>query len=187
MPAQKFDAKIISAACVRAVEYALKQLSSLSFTSEPAFVQREIIEYDSRMRVFGMEIFNGPCYISTVNYYFSETDAKGHNACGAFVLYLEESAAARLFKSLGFKNYNEDDDVKMMATAGELCQTLAEAFKKELSGLGYQDLIIGQPLNYHNFVPDGVEFSYDQYVKCETSFTLWRQKVLVVDVTLKPL
>ena len=186
MSPANFNAKTVAESCIRSIEGALHKRSSLTFSSEPTFRERTIIEYKSRMRVFGMELFNGPCYISTVNYYLSEADKDERNPCGAFVLYIEEGCAARLLKALGYKGFNEDDDASMAAACGEACEMFADEYRGELIPLGYKDLIVSKSKNYHNNVLEGIEFSYDQYVKCETSFNLWRQKAFVVDITLKP-
>ena len=177
----------IATACIKVVENILKQKSILAFTKDPESVQRDIIEYDSRMRVFGMEKFNGPCFMSVINYYFSQEDLKNHKACGAFIFYVEESCAGKLLKALGFKGFDDEDEAAVLKICGEFCEVLAGEYKNELSNVGYKDLVLSAPTNYHNVVPEGVEFSYDEYVKYEMSFHLWKQKAVVVDITMKSL
>ena len=181
------SAPSIATGCIKVVEDLLKSKPGITLTKESEFVQRDIIEYNSRMRVFGMEKFNGPCFISVINYYSSEVDLKAHKAGGAVVLYIEEGNAAKLLKALGFKKFDEEDNDAVLKMCGEFCTLLAEDYKKELSSLGYKDLVLSAPSNYLNGVPEGVEFSYDQYVKYEMSFYLWKQKTVVLDVTMKSL
>lgn len=181
---KSFDPQVIAKTCMNVVESSLQKMGNLTFTQPPEFSERKIIEYHSRMRVFGMEIFNGPCYISYVNFYLSESHVKAKNPIAAFVFYVEEENAAKIFKALGYKGFNEHEETTMLDTCGELCNMLAGNFKKEIAQLGYQDLVMSAPVSHYNSVPDGVDFHYDQYVKFETSFYLWKQKLLAIDVTM---
>ena len=184
-PKQKsFDPQAIAKTSISVVEAAVLQMGNLTFSQQPEFVERKIIEYNSRMRVFGMEIFNGPCYISVVNYYLSQKHLENHDSCGAFVLYLEEDNAGKFLKSLGQKGLNENDPTVMQDACGEFCNTLAGNFKNELSKFGYSNLISSAPQNYYNTIPEGVEFHFSEYVKYETSFHFWKQKIMAVDVTI---
>ena len=181
------SAQNIATSCIKVVEELFKSKPNVTFTKEAEFVQRDIIEYNSRMRIFGMEKFNGPCFISVINYYLTEVDLKAHKACGAVVLYIEESCAGKLLKSLGYKGFDDEDNDSVMKICGEFCTSLTDEYKKELSSLGYKDLASSTPSNFYNGVPDGVEFNYDEYVKYEMSFFLWKQKAIVLDITMKSL
>ena len=178
------DSKAIGAMCVNIVEESFRQMGNLSFSQDPVSVKRDIIEYSSRMRVFGMEMFNGPCYISVVNYYFSQSHVQRHDACGAFVLYVEEGSSEKLFKALGYRDFHDEDEATMLETCGKLCNVLGGNFKNELAKQGFGDLVMSAPQNYHNSVPEGVEFHYDEYSKSETSFYLWKEKIVAADITL---
>lgn len=179
------ESQPIATTCLKVIQEAIQSKSMQVFSQDPVIAQREIIEYDSRMRVFPMEKFNGPCYITVVNYYLTDQDLKNHNAYGAFVLYIEEECAGKLLKSLGHKGFDEDDEETVLDICSEFCKLLASNYKNELKNLGYKDLVMSDPLKYHNVVPEGVEFNYSEYVKYELSFYLWKQKALVVDITLK--
>ncbi len=180
-----FDPQIIATTCMRVVESTIQQMCNLTFSQSPQSVPRDIIEYDSRMRIFGMEIFNGPCYISVVNYYLTPKHLEDHDACGAFVLYLEEKVAGQLLKAL-FKGFDDDEESVMLDTCGQFCHILGENFKNEISKQGYLDLSMSAPQNYRNNCPEGVEFHYDEYIKYETSFYFWKEKAMAVDITLSP-
>lgn len=183
MPA---DDEIIGKISVKVVEDTIKGMSSLTFSKDSHFDKREIIEYQSRMRVFGMEKFNGPCYIGVVNYYFSAEDQKNHDACGVFILFIEETNVGKFLKSLGYRGFDEDEEKSVYKPLGEFTEVLSSNFKKEIQSLGYQNLISSTPACYHNDISSGVEFSYDQYAKYESSFYLWKDKIVVVEVTIKP-
>ena len=178
---QKSDAKLATS-CIKVVEDTLKKMSALTFSQDPEPFERTLIEYESRMRVFGMEIFNGTCFISVVNYYSSEQNKQNHDAVGAFVFYLEESAAGRILKALGYREFDEDDEAAVLEKTGQFTQVLAEAYKNEI---GQSNLILSAPKGYRNTVPEGVEFSYDQFTKYQIDFFISKQKAIAVDITLK--
>ena len=162
----------------------LEKNGTAALTKEPEIVERDIIEYESRMRVFGMEKFNAPCYISVVNFYPSQKDLEAHNACGALVLYLQLENADKLLKALGHRKFDDGDDEVMLGKCGELSTAIAESFKNEIGSQGSRSLVPSAPLNYKNVVPEGVEFDYNEHKLQEVSFYLWKEKVLAFDVTL---
>lgn len=185
MAAKKaLDSKTLTTTCINIVESTMQQMGNLQFSKPPESVERKIIEYHSRMRVFGMEIFNAPCYISVINYYLSDRHQKNHDSCGAFVLYIEEENAGKLLKTLGYKGLDETDPAAMSEACGELGNVLGGNFKNEMAKLSGVSLITSAPANYHNTVPEGAEFHFGEYVKYETSFHIWKQKLLAVDVTM---
>ena len=90
------------------IDRTLLSKGGLSYTHEPEITEKDIIEYASRMRISGMEKFNGPCFISIVNFYNSPEDKeKKRNAKGAFVLFLEENNATKLLKTLARADSDE--------------------------------------------------------------------------------
>ena len=151
-----------------------KQLVS----KDPETFQKEIIEYESRMRVFGLEKFNGPCYLSVVNYYLTQGDLDAHKSCGTFILYLEEESTGKLLKSLGYSGFTDEDEDIVMDKCSEFCKILAENFKNELVPLGFRDLVISAPTKHKNDVYEGVEFPYSEYGMHEAHFYLLKKKTV---------
>lgn len=163
-----------------------KMANSLTATKDPELIERPIIEYDSRMRVVGMEKFNAPCYVSAINFYLSKEDSDKHNACGALIMFVDEKNAGRLLKALGYRGFDEDDETQVFTKCGEFLKTLAESYNSALSPAGYRNLLLSSAVNYRNTVPEGVEFHYDLYKKYEISFYYWKEKTMVLEVALIP-
>ena len=69
------------------------------FTKDPQAEEKNIIEYEGKMRVDGMTKFNGPCYISALNVYQSEKDLRQQKTCGVIAMFIKEEFAATLFKA----------------------------------------------------------------------------------------
>lgn len=158
--------------------------STLHFSNKPAIEERDIIEYQGRMRVEGMGIFNGPTYISVVNFYRSPKEQKDRKACGAVVVYLKAEYAEMFLKAAGQKNIIEDDEESALSGCGEVCKTIVDSFKEELKAAGYVELVAAPVQNHHNNVPSGVDFSFDQYKKYEIGFMVKGQRALAVDITM---
>lgn len=153
----------------------------INLAENPLVVERYIIEYEGRMRVSGMEIFNGPTFISAINFYRSSKEQEENKACGAIVIYFEAENTEPFLRALGHKNIDEDDVQTVLNACGAVCKTIAERFKSEM---GFSDLILSAPKSFHNYVPSGIDFSYDQYQKFEISFFIKAQKILAVDLTM---
>ena len=186
MPA--FDLKSLADVLAEVVDKVFKAATPpVLFSEKPVIQERDIIEYHGKMRVSGMEIFNGPTYISAVNFYPSAKDQQENKACGAVVMYLEEGNSEILLKALGQKNIDEDDNQAILNSCADGCKIISERFKTELTAKGYGDLFLSAPKNYHNYVPPGIDFSLDQYKKYELNFLIKGRKVLAVDLTMAPI
>ena len=182
------DPQVITKACIGVVEAALSKATNLSFSSPPTFVEKQIIEYDSRMRVFGLEIFEGGCYICPINFYLNEQDMKSDRPCGAFILYIGEANVGRLLIGLGHKKVDDDDPEAVLNVFADFCKSLADSFQKEMTKHGSPALILpATAQKFQNYVHDGINFHYDEYSKYEVSFYLWKEKVMVIDITMKKL
>ena len=180
---KKIDPQIVTM-LMGVIEQALSKMSGIA-PSEPAQTKEiELVEYEGRMRALGTEKFNAPAFISVVNYYLTPGDMERHKAKGALVLYLDFENAGKLLKGLGIAIPDDEDDMSMVNACGKLCDGWSSAFKKELVGLGYADLVMSSPCNYKNSVLEGVEYSADQKTKHECSFFYWKRKAIVVELTL---
>lgn len=184
MAEKSIDPQVAMTTMMGVIESTLAKMSGVVPTDQPQTAQKEIIEYEGRMRVTGMEKFNAPSFISVVNYYLSDADLEKHRAKGAMIIYVDSENAGKLFKSLGFPPTDDEDDVSMMDCCGELCNLVGGGFKNELANLGYANLVMSSPHNYKNTVLEGVEFSTDQETMHEFCFFYWKRKALVVELTL---
>lgn len=158
----------------------------VTFTHETQVAEKEIIEYESRIRTFGLAKFNNPCYLTAVNIYASQRDLEAHNTLGALIIYVERENVDKVFKSLGVGLKMDDEDEVILEKIKEVGKTLAEPFIRGLQALGYSALVISEPQSYVNDAAEGVEFNYNEYKYYEISFFAWKEKVLVTDLTLAP-
>ena len=158
----------------------------VEFTKDPEFVTKDLIEYSSRMRTFGLEKFNDACFLSSVCFYSSKGDLESHNAVGSLVVYLQEENVGRFLKLAGLKKFDEDDEEKVLERCGEFCQTIAEEVKSGLMSSGHGDLTLSEPLSRTNDIAEGIDFPYSEYSCYETSFYYWKEKVLVVGIAVSP-
>ena len=154
---------------------------------EPGIEKKPIIEFMRRMRVFGMEKFATPTFISTVNYYANPKDLQEHRALGAIIIYIEQGFVANLLRLLQYPMIDDNDDEVMKDACGTLCNVIAGQFKAEIAKLGFIELEMSHFSNYRNTAFHGVEFSSSQRQKYELSFDIQDRKRLVVEMTMGPL
>jgi len=185
MGKSEIEVEVLGKMFLEAASEAIAQKSTTAPSSDPEVKVLDILEYDGRMRIVSMEQFNGPAYISVVNYFLSARDMEKHvNCCGALVVYVESSMAEKLLKALGHADANEEEEQTVLSACGQVATVFAESFANKLAGSGYQQLTLAEPKNYKNAVNDGVEYSKDQVEKAEVSFSFWKQRALVMDVVI---
>src|SRR3989338_4379577 len=115
----------------RCVQKALEGYCQVAFTKEPKAEQIEIIEYESRMRVFGLEKFNDTCYIALVNLFESPLELEKKETCGVLLIFVHEESAERLFRTVLKGVQGEDEDLIRDSTK-KLCLSVLELLKKEI-------------------------------------------------------
>lgn len=158
--------------------------TSLSLTQDTVVVERDIIEYASRMRIFGMEKFNGACALSCVNFSVSEEALKSGNTIGGLIVFIEEEEIGRTLKSMGYTDFHDDIDEEVFKKMGELCKKISDSFKEAVKAQGYPDFFISAPAGYKNDIPEGILFPYSEYKYHEITFYMWKKKVIVLNVIL---
>jgi hypothetical protein len=179
--ASGFDNKFLTRTIIDMVEDTFNKLLHVSPTTGAVASERDIIEFGGRMRLFPMEKFNGPAYVSTVNFYRSQKDMADSFAAGTFALFVKEDAAERLVKAFGRSAKDAEDEASVMGICAELCGILAGNLKNEMASHGYMELIVSAPLRYKNSVPEGVQFDYDLFKKQEIVFGFWKEKNIIVE------
>jgi len=167
------------------IQKTLEEHCSVIFTKDAKVEQLDIIEYDSRLRVFGLEKFNDTCNIGVINMYGNAEDQKQKRSCGCIIIYVKEESAERLFKSL-LKGLEGEDEELIMECVRGLCQRVFNNFKRKATQFGYQNLLSGEPEMYLSNVEEGVAFPYDEDTLYQVSCTLWREKVFVAELVLAP-
>ncbi|MBU0468531.1 MAG: hypothetical protein KKF78_06910 [Candidatus Omnitrophica bacterium] len=183
---EEFDLQAIAKKLMVCVESTFMQMCNTSFIGDPQITEKDIIEYQSRMRIFGLEKFNGPCYISVINLYLNDDQLKKDRPIGAVLLYIEESVATSLLKATGQKGLDCEDFDSITNYTGEFCSSIVGQFKTELKSLGYSDIATSAPSNYQDDIPGGVNFKFSQQKFYELSFVLKKEPAVIVDVTLAP-
>ncbi len=183
-----FDPQGLSAAIVAAAQSLLSKISNISQSQEPRVEASDIVEYENRMRVDGIEKLKSTCFVSVVYFYLSAAEMERRaKPKGTLVLYLETESASKFFKALGIAFAEDEDDVSMLSACGQFTQKISDGLKEELSGRGYVPLYVAKPLNYKNGVTAGVEYSPDQKMKHDIGFYYFKHQVIAVDVTLAPI
>ena len=182
--AEQKDLEALATSLMSAAEEILSKMNNMIATEAPQSKIIDIVEYNGRMRANGMDKFNAPSFVSVINYYLNQGDMDKHKAKGALVLYVASENASKLYKALGSPVSEDEDDSSMMGANAKFCNLLAQNFKNELTKINYADLVMSTPHNYKNLVMHGVEYSKDQKTKIELSFFYWKQKTIVIELTL---
>ncbi len=185
--AKIFEPTLLTSSLTEIVEKLISEKNAVLPTQPTESVLKDIMEYEGRMRVSGMDKFNSPSLIAVTNLYLNEADKQKNKAKGAVVLFMNTEIADKIFKAVGFTvPYDEDDD-SMMKLCGQFAQAVVNAFKDRLSSAGYAALIASEPLVYKNNVSEGVAFSPDQVEKQEISFYYFKTKTILIEVSLAPI
>lgn len=179
------DAKFVVKTMKNVMEDIMGAMVGMSPSEPMQDKEIDIVEYNGRMRCMGIEKFNAPAYISVINFYLNDIDAKQHKRVkGALVLYIEFENAGKLYKNLGISIPEDEDDASMMKACGEFAKIVTEAIKKEFAKDGYADLFTSDPFNYKNSIMEGVEYSSELKTKQEVCLFYWKRKAIVLELTL---
>ncbi len=181
---KSFDNQVLNTTIMGVVEETFKQMCHVDFSAEPVVTEKDIIEYDARMRLFPMEKFNAPAYVGVVNYYFTQKDLEDQAAIGTFAFFVKEEVVEKLFRAFNRPVSEAEDEAVCADVVGEMTNILAGNVKNELRSLDYQDLIISAPFKYKNVVPEGVQFDYNLFKKQEIVFSYWREKCIAIEACM---
>ncbi|OGX05859.1 MAG: hypothetical protein A2Z88_01160 [Omnitrophica WOR_2 bacterium GWA2_47_8] len=157
-----------------------------SFSQPPKLEQKNIYEYEGRMRVDGMEKFNNEAtYISAVNYYLNAADMAKHKAIGVVVVYVPQDYLAKMMKTLQYPLFDDDNDDALRDSCGTLCNIIAGRFKSDMKAAGYQELEMSPFINFRNSSFSGVEFCGSEFQKYDLNFFLENnQKKMVIELSI---
>lgn len=158
----------------------------LRFSSNPTIKKKPIVEFMRRMRVFGMEKFNNPAFVATINYYLS-TKEMGKNAVwGLIAIYVEQDYLDKMVDDLQYPNVDEENIEDMKDACGAICNLIGGQFKIDLTKLGYINLEMSHFSSYRNSSLSGVEFYNKVREKYEIDFYIKGEKRLVAEITMGP-
>jgi hypothetical protein len=153
----------------------------------------DLITWYGKMKVFGWEKFHCPTYISVIHFYKDKERLRAQRSAGLMLLYVERGEARRMLNSMGLEvrgediNYDAVDspgDRLLADGCGELCNIIAGAFKTELCGFGYPELLLSPPLNFINDVPEGLPYNQKSLFKYEISLPIGEREIICIDVLI---
>ncbi len=162
----------------------LQERDADAFAGKTTMKKKATMEYDGKLRISGMDIFNESTYISAVSFYSSEKAMASHQAIGATCFYVLKEKAPLLYKNLGLSGFNDEDDDQMVEYFGKFVTSVVDKFKSKAVGLGYSSLIASPPANYINSVPVGIDFSPDQFDQYQISFPYKGNPTMAADITM---
>lgn len=177
----------LSKILVDAVKIVLRQKGDIYLTVEPMIREKAIIQFSNRMRVDGLEKFNGRTFVATVNFYIDKSHMEHEKAVGALILYIPEGYVARLMWLMEYGRIDEDDEHEMLESCGTVANLIAGCFVKELSANGYVSLQMSHFETFVNTPVNGVCFSSQEEVKHEIEFTIRGERRLMAELTMAPL
>ena len=184
MAGKSLDPQVVTSAVLELMREILSKITGMVQTQEPETKESEIVDYEGRMRVLGVEKFNATSYVAVINFYLNERDMQKRSGTkGALVLYLDSENAGKLFKGLSIPFDEDEDDGSMLNACSQFAKLIGEAFKQRLTASGYSNLFMSEPDSFKNSLLEGVEFSPDQTTKQEFSFFYLKRKTIVVEVT----
>ena len=182
--AKKPDDQALNGAIISVVEDVFRQLCHTEFSAEPVAVEKDVIEYDGRMRIFPMEKFNAPAYVAVVTYHLSQKQLEAVDPVGTVILYVKEDMIEKFFKAFGHSVSEAEDEGKCLDVIGQLCDIIAGNLKNQLGSMGLADLVLSTSSKHKNAIPEGVPFDYSLFKKQELSFSFWKEKCIVIEVCL---
>ena len=185
--ARGLDPQVLTGAFMAGMDQMLAKMANIPPSQDPKIEESEIIEYDGRMRVSGMEKFNSSSFISVIGFYLNQGELQRRKPKGALVLYFDAENVSKFLKAFGIRFADDEDDKSLMDACGEVCTAVAAEFKAELARKGYVDLVVSKPSNYKNNVIEGIDYSQDQKTKQTVSFFYFKTKAIVADLTMADL
>ena len=178
------DLFALSTILVSAVKMMLNQKGDIYLSKEPEVRKKEIVQFAHRMRVDGLEKFNGRTLIAALNFYIDKEHLGHNNALGALIVYIPEDYIARLMWLLDYGRIDEDDEQEVLDACGTVTNLIAGYFIKELRGHGYVHLEMGHFITFINSPLNGIDFHSQEDVKHEMEFFIREEKRMVLELTM---
>lgn len=185
--AKSFDAQVMNTAVINAVTESFKKSLKEDFSSPPTADTKSLLFNDfGGMQASGLRKFHGRSYVSVIYFYLSEKQSEKNEVFGTFVLYVRDSAAYALARSMGRTGQSEKNTEEVvMSAVGEICNIIAGNFKDGISNLGYKKLFTSTPQNYMDMVPQGAKvFDKGQKNYHEYNFYLGDVRAVVIDAVM---
>ena len=159
----------------------------VKLSTKPVLEKKPVIEFMQRMRVFGMEKFPSPTYISTINFFLNRKDMEKQSTLGMIALYIEQEFMDKLIKMLQYPYIDEDDEEQIKDACGAICNLVCGQFKADLALMGFSNLEMSHFSSYRNSALMGVPFYSKMMEKYELSFYLKGEKRMVLELSMGPI
>ncbi len=185
--AHRDELKKLADLLAKCVEDLFKERAGVNFSKPPEIACKTIVEYYGKMRANGMEKFNNPTFVATVNYYANPEALKKNQVLGALIVYVEQSYIVQLLKLLKYPLANDEDENEMKDCCGTLGNIIAGSFKSAIAAQGFAELDMSPFSTYKNNAVTGVLFYPKEWDKYELTFFMDNTKRLVLEMTMGPL
>ena len=162
----------------------LDRKASIFLSRVADFNLKPIIEFKNRMRVSGIEKFDGVTYISVVYFYINEDLMKQNQPVGTLIIYMEDEYVEEFLRKLDYPKIDEDDQDAVEDACGTICNLIAGNYKSGLTQLGYQELMMSHFMSYRGEVINGVEYDRTQKQKYEICFEIKNQRRIVAELVM---
>lgn len=162
----------------------LDRKASIYLSRVADFNLKPIIDFKNRMRVSGIEKFDGVTYVSVVYFFLNEDDMKENRPIGTLIIYMENDYIEELLRKLDYPKIDEDNQDEVEDACGTICNLIAGNFKAGLTQLGYQELLMSHFMSYRTEVINGVYYDRNQKQKYEITFEIRNQKRIVAELVM---
>ena len=179
--AEKLDFQVLATTLMGAVNESVVGFLKVKPDKDPTIVTK-LLYADEKWDVSTYAEFIDGSHISVIYFHHNVRDRGTHRYCGMLVLYVSTAAINSLVRVFGYKNAIEAGEAMAADAAAELCNNVAGIFKKDLSGLGYQELEISTPLKLKGF-SGGLDYPKGQKNFHRITAYVWGQTI-VMDVIL---
>jgi len=172
----------LSLALSAAVKKVFYEKSSTTFSDEPRIEKRPITLFAQRMRVDAMEKFNNITVCSVLHFGAHEVDLEKKKYLITLVIYLETAFIPEFLRLLQYPYIDSENEDEVKDGCGTLANLIGGQYKKEISRLGYKDIMMSPPESHINTVADGVDVPLGLTEKYQISFEVEDVKRLVVEL-----
>ncbi|MBF0618597.1 MAG: hypothetical protein HQL19_00335 [Candidatus Omnitrophica bacterium] len=167
-----------------AVKKMLQVKGGIYLSADPEPKEKNIVQFEKRMRVDGLEKFGDRTAFSTVFFCRDKEHLERHAAVGSFTIFIPVNYISKLLWQMEYPRIDEEDDMMVLDACGTVANLVAGYFVKEMMDMGYVHLEMSHFESYINTAVDGVEFPSDQATKYETEFYIKGEKRIVTELAM---
>ena len=156
--------------------------SEMTFSSEPRLDKELVTQFANKMRVDAMEKFNSTTVFAVIQFAANQEDLKRQEYMVTLVVYLEQKFLPEFLRMLQYPYIEFDNDEEVKDGCGTLVNLIGGQFKREMSNLGYKDLMMSHFESFINTAADGVGIPKGVTEKFELNFEIDGVKRLVIEM-----